>query len=306
MDGLDLNDVGVFVRVVDLGAFAKVARELGVPTSTVSRAVARLEERLGAALVRRASRNVQPTPAGRAFYDDVAPAVATLRSAARTVEGEDRAPRGKLRITAPNDAGAVLLPECVVAFTQRYPRVQVELVLTARRVNLIEEGFDLALRAGPLADSSLVARRLGQMEAALYASPSYLATRGTPTTLDDLDAHECVLFRPKDGSAEWTLSGPEGEVTKRVHGRAGADDFLFVREAAALGGGIALLPALMAASEVASGRLRRVLSSYCMVGAPFHLVHPPAKRVPLRVTAFRELLIERLERLRADAGLSTK
>jgi DNA-binding transcriptional LysR family regulator len=171
---LDLNQVSMFVRVVDRGGFAAVGRELGVPTSTVSRAVARLEETLSTPLLTRTTRNLRPTAEGRAFYQEAAPALASLARAARGIEPADRAPRGKLRVTAPNDIGATFLADVVVEFTARHPHVQVETVLTTRTLDLVAEGIDVALRAAPkLADSSLIAKKLGSLQDGLYASPDF-------------------------------------------------------------------------------------------------------------------------------------
>ncbi|HTV24691.1 MAG TPA: LysR substrate-binding domain-containing protein, partial [Polyangiaceae bacterium] len=186
---LDLNDVAAFVRVVERAGFAKAARELGVPTSTLSRAVARLEAATATQLVHRNTRNVTPTSEGQAFYSEIAPAMLALQHAARAVEGNPREPRGRLRISAPNDIGSTFVAALVTAFSERYPHVDVSVELSMRQVNLVQEGFDLALRASDkLSDSSLVARKAGELEAALYASPSYLSSRGSPVQLLDLDA----------------------------------------------------------------------------------------------------------------------
>ena len=301
MAQLDLNDVAMFVRVVDRAGFAKVARELRVPTSTVSRAVARLEESLETRLVQRTTRSVHATADGRAFYADVAPAVAALQHAARGVEGADRAPRGRLRITAPNDIGSTFLADVVVEFTERYPRVDVELILTTRTMNLVEEEVDLALRAGRLADSSLVARKLGDLEADIYASTEYVRSRGVPASLEELAQHACILFRPRDGKVEWTLHGPEGEVRHEVHGRIGGDDFSFVRAAVLAGGGIALVPRIVAAADVASGRLVRVLPRYVMRTGALHVVHPSARNIPAKVAVFRDFVVDAFARMQLAA-----
>jgi DNA-binding transcriptional LysR family regulator len=300
MSGIDLNDVAVFVRVVDLGAFAKAARELGVPTSTVSRSVARLEAQTGATLLQRTSRSLQTTSEGRAFYAQVSPALAAVQRAARGIEASDPAPRGRLRVTAPNDLGSTFLPEVVIAFTERHPLVEVELVLTTRMVNLIEERVDAALRAGHLPDSSLVARRIGQSYAALYAAPSYLAVHGAPMTVEALAGHTCLLFRPKEGELIWKLHGPEGEVTQRVRGRLGGDDYVFLRAAALAGAGIALLPAFLVGPLLASGALVRVLPQYKLTGVPLQFVHAPARVVAPKITAFRDFVIEAFARLNVD------
>src|SRR5262249_27216889 len=152
------------------GGFAKVAREERVPRSTVSRAVTRLEKTVGASLVNRTTRAMQLTDEGRVFHASVAPAIAAIRAAARELEATSGSPRGRLRVSASGDVGTTLLPALLVEFAERCPHVNVEIDVTARKVSLIEEGIDLAVRAGPLADSSLVARKLGASDLALYAS----------------------------------------------------------------------------------------------------------------------------------------
>jgi len=293
MAALDLNDVAAFVRVVERSGFAKAARELGVPTSTLSRAVARLEAATGTRLVYRNTRAVTPTSEGQAFYAEVAPAMLTLQQAARAVDGNEREVRGRLRVSAPNDLGSTFVAGLVAGFTARYPLVDVNVELSMRQVNLVREGFDLALRASEkLNDSSLVARKAGDLEAALYASPGYLSAWGAPTELDDLDAHRCVLFRPDNGEAIWTLHGPEGVVERRVRGRIGGDDHSFVRGAALAGAGVALLPHLIAADDVASGRLVHVLPQYAMRGAALYVVYAAARVLPAKISAFRDFALQ--------------
>jgi DNA-binding transcriptional LysR family regulator len=301
MPDMHLDDVAAFVRVVDRGGFAPVARALKVPTSTVSRAVARLEETLGTRLVQRTTRSVRATHEGRAFYDEVAPAIAALHHAARGVEETERLPRGRLRVTAPNDLGTTFLAAAVVEFTRRHPRVEVELVLTGRMVNLVEEGIDIALRAGKLADSSLVAKKLGDGPLELYASVAYAQTRGIPASLEDLAQHDIVNFRPRDGVTRWTLQGPDGEVEVELRGRIGADDFLSVRAAIRAGGGIGLLSRFISEPDLTDGVLMRVLPAYHVAGAPLHVVHASSRNVPARVTAFRDFIIEAFARYQMPA-----
>jgi len=294
---IDLNDVAIFVRVVDRSGFTKVARELGVPTSTISRTIARLEAALGARLLQRTTRSVHATSEGSAFYAEVAPAVAALRHAARGVEGADRAARGRLRVTAPNDLGSSFLAEVMVGFAERCPRVEVEIEFTNRCVDLVEEGFDVALRAATrLADSSLVARKVGELEADLYASIAYVQAQGVPASLDDLSRHACVLFRAREGEEEWSLDGPEGEVRVKARGRVSGDDYNFVRIATLAGGGVAMIPRLVASPDVEAGKLVRVLPEYVSRGASLHLVHPAARNVPAKVVAFRDYVVEAFAR----------
>jgi DNA-binding transcriptional LysR family regulator len=292
MADLDLKDLAVFVRVVDRGGFAIAARELGVPTSTVSRTVARLEARAGTRLLHRTTRAVRPTSEGREIYASVASAVVTLERAARSFEPATRKPKGLLRVTAPTDVGSTFLADVVVDFTERYPLVQVELELTNRTVNLVDEGFDVGVRAAArLRDSSLVARKVGELPLVLYASPRYLETHGTPKEASDIADHRCVLFRGL--TATWALRDGARSFDVDLHGRIGGDDFTFVRAAIAAGGGIGLLPRIVGAPDEASGRLVRVLPRL-EIGAPaaLYVVYPSASQVPARVTAFRDFVIE--------------
>jgi DNA-binding transcriptional LysR family regulator len=293
MPELDLNDVAVFVRVVEHAGFAKAARELGVPTSTLSRAVARLESATGTLLVQRNTRSVTPTSEGQAFYTEVKPAVLTLQHAARGVDGNEREVRGRLRVSAPNDIGSTFVAGLVTTFTERYPNVEVNVELSSRKVNLVQEGFDVALRAsGKLSDSSLVARKAGDLEAELYASPGYLSGRGAPATLAALSEHRCVLFRPDAGEAVWALDGPEGVVEQRVRGRIGGDDFLFVRAATLSGAGVAMLPRIIAADDVHAGRLVRVLPQYTQRGSALYVVYAAARVLPAKISAFRDFVLQ--------------
>lgn len=293
MADLNLDDLAVFVRVVDRGGFAGAARDLAVPTSTVSRAVGRLESRAGVRLLHRTTRHVRPTHEGRELYATVAPAVSTLRAASQALEPATRQPKGLLRVTAPNDLATGFMADAVVAFADRYPLVQLELVLTNRHVSLVDEGLEVAVRAtADLGDSSLVARKVGDLEHRLYASPRYLARHGAPATLSDLEAHHIVVFRAEDLSRTWALQSASGEAKVPVRGRIGGDDFAFVRAMIVAGGGIGLLPRANAHADEAAGRLVRVLSDYHARGASLYVVYPSKKNVPARVTAFRDFIVE--------------
>ena len=290
MPNLDLNDVAAFVRVVENTGFAKAARELGVPTSTVSRAVARLEEAAGVRLLHRTTRNLSVTSEGHAFHQRVAPLVASLRDATLHLGTGGKEPEGLLRITAPNDIGSAFLSGEVVRFAERYPLLRVELKLTNHKLNLVSEGIDVAVRAGRLESSSLVARKVGTLQVELYAAPSYAERHRLPTTLDELSKHQIVAFGARDGKITWQLEGPRGQETLELACRIACDDFGFVRAVVSAGGGIGLIPRMLAASEVATGRLVRVLPDYGVKGAALHVIYPSARQVPVKVTAFRDFL----------------
>jgi DNA-binding transcriptional LysR family regulator len=293
---LDLNDLRVFVRVVDRGGFATAARELGVPTSTVSRTIARLEASAGTRLLHRTPRNMHATSEGRAIYASVREAVATLERAARAFEPATKRPKGTLRVTAPTDIGAWFLADVAVAFAERNPLVQVEMALANRAVNLVDEGFDVAVRAAHrLTDSSLVAKKLGDVEHALYASPRYVESHGSPSSPRELERHRCIVFRGKDLAKTWRLENGDETIEAVVRGRLDADDFGFVRAAALAGGGIALLPRVTCTKDEVAGHLVRVLPRYKAKGAGLYVLYPSATHVPARVTAFRDFVAAAFE-----------
>jgi DNA-binding transcriptional LysR family regulator len=293
MAEMDLNDVAAFVRVVENSGFAKAARELGVPTSTVSRAVARLEESVGVRLLHRTTRNLSVTSEGHAFHQRVAPLVASLRDATRTLGSGGKEPEGLLRVTAPNDIGSAFLSEEIVRFAERYPLLNVELVLTNRKLNLVSEGLDIAVRAGKLESSSLVARKIGTLQVELYASPAYAERARLPASLNELARHKIVAFGARDGKISWELEGPRGDESVELSCRIACDDYGFVRATLVAGGGIGLIPRMIAASEVATGRLVRVLPEYGVSGASLYVIYPSARQVPTKVSVFRDFLAKR-------------
>ena len=300
--GPDLNELRVFVRVVDRGGFAAAARELGVPVSTVSRAIVRLEERTGARLLQRTTRSVRLTSEGSALYASVGDAVGSLERAARGLEPASRVPRGLLRVSAPAEIGATFLADVAVAFGERYPHVQLELSLGNRAVNLVDEGFDVAVRAAArLADSSLVARKLGELEHGLYASPRYLDRHGAPASPAELAAHRCVVFRGDGLVKTWRLrdGGSDEAIDVEIRARLGGDDFTYLRGVVGAGGGIALLPRLVCTKDEAAGRLVRVLPRVSAKGATLYVLYPSAAHVPARVTAFRDVVAEAFEAWRS-------
>ncbi len=291
---MDLNRVAIFVRVVEDGGFSAAARSLRLPKSSVSRAVSLLEEQLGARLLQRSTRRVSLTEAGTTFYEQASRGLAGVEEAAAAVADLQGSLRGPIRITAPVDAGVWVLAPLVARFVALHPGVHIDAVLTGRVVDLVAEGFDFALRAAPVRDTALVARKLARIESALYAAPAYLARRGTPTRVDDLRAHDCILFRPDRGRATWTLLGPAGDESVEVTGPVGADDFSFVQRLLLSGTGIGLLPAFLCQAAVAEGELLRLLPEHAGVNGWFHLVYPSARYLPHRAAAFRDFIIAAL------------
>jgi DNA-binding transcriptional LysR family regulator len=291
---MDLNRVGVFVRVVESGSFTAAARSLALPTSSVSRAVARLEEELGVRLLQRTTRSLNLTDAGRQYHDGVRGALGALEDAAAMASEASREPHGTVRVTAPADFATPFFMDIVARFLGRFPRVNVDAYLTNRRVHLVEEGIDLAIRAGTLDDSSLVARRVAQSRMCLYAAPAYVERRGRPRTVAQLARHDCVLFRASTGIVPWRLTGPRGVEEITVSGRITVDAMTAAREAVAAGLGIGLIPEMGLPGSLGSQGLVRVLPRHALEGAALHVVWPSSRFLPRPVALFRDHLVAEL------------
>ena len=290
---LNLDDIAIFVRVVDHRGFAAAARELGVPTSTVSRAITRLESSSQVRLLQRSTRALRPTAEGDELYAQAAASVTALRTAARGLTSGEQRPSGRLRVTAPADLCANFLSEVIVAFADRYPQIGLDFTVTNQHSNLVDEGFDVALRAtANLRGSSLACRKVGEIDHRFYASPRYLERHGTPAAPADLAAHPCVLFRAKDLAQTWAVRDARGETSVSVRARIGGDDFTFIRAIVLAGGGIGAMPHLNCAADERAGRLVRVLPAHHLRGATLYIVYPSAKNIPSRVTAFRDFIVE--------------
>jgi DNA-binding transcriptional LysR family regulator len=285
MSTLDLGLLSMFAAVAETSSFSAAAQRLGLTKGTVSRGISRLEATLGVELVHRTTRSVALSTAGSALYEKTAPQLLSLhRSVLNLPEGDGR-PAGELRMAAPADFGATVLPEVIARYTARYPDVRVDLTLTSRHVDLVREGLDLAIRASlvRLEDSSLTMRRLTRAEGFAYAAPAYLARRGTPRSPGD-PAHDWVLVRdarPRD------LGLPEN-----IRPRLVCDDFVFARDALRAGTGVGLLPSFLGEPCVGTGELVRVLPELRVSGEGYVLLYPTSGHVPRKVTAFRDLLVE--------------
>jgi len=288
---VDLNLVSVFAKVVELGSFTEAGRALRLPKSSVSRAVTRLEEALGVRLLQRTSRRLGLTQAGDRYLGEVRGPIARIAEASDEVSELGQEPRGVVRLSIPPEIGDGVLSEILVQFVRRYPRIQLDVVVTNRRVNLVEEGIDLAIRAGKLDDSTLVGRRLAMTELALFAAPTYLARRGRPKRLSDLGGHDCILHRSSRGLLPWRLSGPRGVEQVTVAGPITVDDLGSVRHLCLSGLGVALMPLMVVRLDLERGTLVRLLPGYGTKGAALHLVSPPLLHVPTRVKLLREHLL---------------
>ncbi len=288
-----LDDVAVFAKVAAVGSFTSAAQLLGLPKSNVSRAIARLEASLGQRLIVRTTRRMRLTDAGVRFADEAQRAITTLAEAAEGIRSLQVEPRGLLRVTAPVDLGRRVLASVCVAFQQRYQEVQVQALLTVRLVDLVDEGFDLALRSGTLVDSSMVARRLGTVRQCLFASPAWLAAHDIPQAPADLARVAWVHFRHRPGAATVRLTSPEGVVVEAcVQGGLSCGDFTFLHAALVAGGGVGPLPVPLAAEDVLAGRLVPVLPRFAVSESPLWAVYPPQRTLPAKTRLFLEFLLD--------------
>lgn len=285
---IDLNHVAMFVRVAEKGSFTAAATELGVLKSSVSRSVAALEATLGVRLLHRTTRRLHLTEAGQAYLQAVRPAVSGIQEASAQAADAGTEPQGLIRMTAPESFEP--LAPILARFLERYPKVRIELLLTGQRIDLVAEGFDLAVRAGALPDSTLVARKVEDTELGLYASKRYLRLHGRPTTLADLAQHRLLLLRSPHGRAIMRLTGPNGEESIEVTGPLSVNELRFMWNAAEAGMGIALLPSLPGLSDT----LVRVLPKYHLTGQALYVVVPSARHEPARVALLRDTLVREL------------
>jgi DNA-binding transcriptional LysR family regulator len=282
----------VFVRVVQAGGFRRAAAKLGMPKSTVSRKVSELEERLGARLLQRTTRKLSLTDVGRTYYDHCARIVSEVEDAERAVSSMQSTPRGLLRVTAP--VNFALIGPIVSDYLKRYREVQVELFCTGRSVDLVEDRFDLGIRAGALADSTLIAKSLGNARWFLVATPAYLKKRGRPRSLEDLKKHDCLLFGTGMDGASLRLENANGPVQIALSARLMVSDMDVLNAVATSGLGIALLPAFRCVEDLRAGRLERLLPEWNAPPTPIHVVYPSTRHLSPKVKSFIDHLQERM------------
>lgn len=288
---MDLNEVSIFIQVVQEGSFSQAARKLGMPNSTVSAKVSSLEKRLGVTLIQRTTRRLSVTPAGQAYFKKCIQGLQEIQSAEAEIAAIQGEPQGLLRVTAPVELGMSVLPQIVSDFTKKYPKVSVEVLLADRRVELLAENVDIAIRAGELKDSTLVSKKLGVVYFAVFASPKYLKTRKAPSHPRDLKDHECLHFTPL-GSEEWKLSSAKGSLHVPVKGRVIVNDLHMIRNLAVAGDGLALLPTFFCQQEQGAGKLVRVLKDWKSNPNPVQFVYPAQKYVTPKLSAFIQMATE--------------
>lgn len=300
---MDFNEAAMFVKVVQTGSFSAAGRQLGLPTSTISTRVARLEQRLGVTLLQRTTRRLHLTEAGVLFFEHASTGLGYLLEAEAALDAVRQQPRGLLRVTAPADLGDVILGQLVQRTQSQYAQLSFELMLTERYVDLVAEGVDMAIRTGELKDSSLIAKSLGRIQWALFASPHYLQDSAPLNTPSDLTQHACVQFTSL-GRQHWDLHRGSTSLRVPVPGSTLANSIGVVRAMAENGLGIALLPAFICQPAVQAGALQRVLPDWLGPADAVHLVYPQQRFMPPKLRACIEVAMTTLTPLFvAGAGL---
>jgi len=290
-----VGDLGLFLRVLDLGSISAAARSLDLSVAVASQRLKRLEKELGVRLLHRTTRRLHATPEGAALAERGRTLVEDLEALTTEIRQTVTDATGTLRMTASASFGRQYLSPLLPEFLDRYPNVRISIDLSDQMQDLVRSGFDMAIRIGALVDSDLVARKIATNRRVLCASPAYLARRGTPTTALDLAEHECLLLTGTQGRQDvWRMTDHNGrDISVRVSGRFECNFGEVLRDAAVAGFGIALHSTWHVVDDLRSGRLKQVLPHYRIADSGIYALMPQRRLVPLRVRAFADFLIEK-------------
>ena len=291
-DEFDLNEMAIFVRVVESGSFTGAAKALSLPKSSVSRKITQLEERLGVRLIQRTTRSLSLTDTGSAYHAHCARILGEIEEANIAVTQMQSTPSGTLRITAPVLFGSTVLSGLIAEYMELHPQVNIDLVLSDQVLDLVQEGIDVAFRIGHLEDSSLIGRYLGDVKAILCASSDYIARNGTPTPPAEIANHQVISAT---GWTQWSLKGPEEkEINVNIKPRLKVNDLSSLYTLALSGTGIAALPVLIAASAIKSKNLVPILCDWPFEATPIHTLYASNRHLSAKVRSFVDFVIERV------------
>jgi DNA-binding transcriptional LysR family regulator len=299
MDRLDA--LKLFIRIVESGSFAAAAREMGVGQPAVSKQIASLERHLGAQLVRRTSRSMTLTETGQSVYEAGLRIIGDFSELESSVGHGQVSPAGLVRVTVAPVFGRLYVVPHLPTFFARYPQVSVDLSATERNVNLVEEGFDLSIKSGRLADSSMVARHLASSPVVVVATPEYLEKHGRPERPEDLARHACVVFAPRREARHWYFENANGAGMHIPEGHFQTGDAEQIRAAVLAHMGVVQGPAWLFAPEIASGVVTSVLADFAPAPLPIHAVHPSGRRLPTKTRVFIDFVAEILASAPAPA-----
>jgi DNA-binding transcriptional LysR family regulator len=288
-----VTSLSVFAKVVESSSFAAAARHFGLSPAMVSKHILSLEERLGARLLNRTTRQVSPTEIGREFYERATRILADLDEAEQAASALQATPKGLLRLNVPLSFGIRHLAPAILDYLAACPDAEIDVTLSDRVVDLVEEGFDLAIRIARLADSSLIARRIAPCRIVACAAPAYLKKHGAPRRPADLAAHNCLGYSYAALRNEWRFTGPDGVESVRVAGRLNANNGDVLRLAALRGEGIVIQPTFLIGDDLASGELVPILPGFVPDELVIQAVYPHSRHLSVKVRSFIDFLVAR-------------
>ena len=276
----------MYVAVVDGGSFAAAADKLEMSRAMASKQIQKLEEHLGTRLLNRTTRRLSLTETGRAFYERSLQIIGDVEEAEQIAGQMTRRPQGVLRVTLPLSYGQHRLAAIIGDYTQAYPQVQLDISLSDRKIDLVEDGLDLAIRIGALPQSDLIARKIGGVHSVVCAAPAYLARHGAPGTPAELAGHACLGYTLSGGGTDWRMEGPDGPLTVAISGPIRADNGDIIRLAALSGAGILFQPQFIVDDDLAAGRLVRLLPQWQSAELGVYAVYPSRKHLSAKVRTF--------------------
>lgn len=291
----NLSAMGIFVKVVKEGSFSAAARASGLTPSAVSKQVGRLEDRLGARLFNRTTRHLSLTEVGRGFYERCCQILTDVEEAENAVANLHAAPRGTLKMNVPVAFGRLWVTPLLPEFMELYPEIKIELNLQDRFVDLLSEGYDLAIRIGDLEDSSLIARKLAANRRVVCASPTYLERSGVPHSPMELKHHHCLIYTSRAFRNDWRFIGPDGEETVHVGGSVETNNPEVVMNLILRDVGVGLLPQWLVGRAIREGRLREILVDYHVPDSAIYAIYPPGRHLSPKVRAFVDFIAEKFQ-----------
>ena len=290
-----LGAMRTFRAVVEAGVFSAAARRLGLSKAAVSKQVAELEAHFGTALLQRTTRRLNATDAGRRYFENCIRLLDELNEVEAEVRNSQAEPSGRLRISAPVNFGNAVLSPVICGLAQRYPRLEIQVELNDRFVDLIEEGFDAALRIRTsLPDSSLIARKLGEITRSVVAAPSYLKRMGVPKTPEELKKHNCLIYTLSTAPFDWKFEAGNKNVTVRVNGGIQSNNGQFLLSFLYAGVGIAFLPDFTVGEDIRHGKLKRILENYRVEPHDLYVVYPANRHQSPKLRAFMDMATQHL------------
>lgn len=290
---MNLNDVHLFIQVIEHNSFTSAAEKLGIQKSTISRRIAQLEDELGVRLLNRTTRKLSMTDEGEDLFKRCRPLLEELENVEHSVTSRQSEPKGRLRITMPPELGIFIMNDAVSSFIKRYPQIQIDIELSVRVVDLVEEGIDLALRVGDLSDSSLIARKISDAHAHLYASQDYLNKYGEPETPDDLINHQCIGI--KLNSTDWVFENWNEGKPVPVNFRIRANNLTFCKDMLLNGLGIGRIPNGFFEEELKTGEVKQILTEYRTPTVGIHALYPSRRHLNPKVRLFIDHIVETLD-----------